>query len=250
MSRKANQDQVVRFSGPERVQHLLVMLLFITLALTGFPQKFHEAGWARFLVHAMGGIGEMRFVHRTAGLLFAGLALVHLTTAIAAVLAGRSKLAMVPTRKDFQDTVTTLRYYLRLSDVRAKFDRFDYREKFEYWGIVIGGLIMIVTGFVLLYPIVVTRLLPGELVPAAKVAHSNEGLMAFLVVITWHIYNVHFAPEVFPFNKTIFTGKMDRERMRHEHALEYARRFPEDDSDSGGHGGPTAPAAGSETGDR
>jgi len=239
MSRKRDQDQVVRFSGPERVQHFMVMLLFTVLALTGFPQKYHDAGWARFLVNTVGGIGEMRFVHRTAGLLFAGLALIHLTTAIAAVLAGRSSLGMVPTRKDFQDTVTTLRYYLRLSDVRAKFDRFDYREKFEYWGIVIGGLIMIVTGFVLLFPIMVTQVLPGEVVPAAKVAHSNEGLMAFLVVITWHIYNVHFAPEVFPFNKTIFTGKIDRERMRHEHALEYARRFPEDAGDRGS-GTPTA----------
>jgi cytochrome b subunit of formate dehydrogenase len=143
---------------------------------------------------------------------------------------------MVPTRKDFQDTVTTLRYYLRLSDVHAEFDRFDYREKFEYWGIVMGGIIMIVTGFVLFFPMAVTHWLPGQLVPAAKVAHSNEGLMAFLVVITWHIYNVHFAPEVFPFNKTMFTGKISREHMRQHHGLEYARRFPSDTASGKGDG--------------
>jgi hypothetical protein len=48
------------------------------------------------------------------------------------------------------------------------------------------------------------------------------------VVIVWHIYNVVFAPEIFPGSKTIFTGKIPRERMRHEHPLEYARMFPEE----------------------
>jgi hypothetical protein len=87
---------------------------------------------------------------------------------------------------------------------------------------------MITTGFALLFPIEATRFLPGQIIPAAKVAHGNEGLMAFLVVIVWHIYNVVFAPEVFPGSKTIFTGKIPRERMRHEHPLEYARMFPEE----------------------
>jgi hypothetical protein len=59
--------------------------------------------------------------------------------------------------------------------------------------------------------------------------------MAFLVVIVWHIYNVVFAPEVFPGSKTIFTGKIPRERMRHEHPLEYARMFPEEADEILGH---------------
>jgi formate dehydrogenase subunit gamma len=222
------QDLVVRFSRFERSQHLTVMLLFSVLALTGFPQKFHESGWAHWLVQAMGGISQVRHLHRLAGGLFAGLAMIHLGSVIAAVLATRSTLAMVPTRKDFQDTIATLRYYLNLTNQHPQFDRFDYREKFEYWGIVMGGIIMISTGFVLLYPMQATQILPGEVVPAAKLAHSNEGLMAFLVVITWHIYNAHFAPEVFPFNKAMFTGKISRAHMREHHGLEYARRFPDE----------------------
>jgi formate dehydrogenase subunit gamma len=222
------KEMVTRFSRFERGQHLAVMVLFSILALTGFPQKFHDAGWAHWLVQAMGGISQVRYLHRVAGGMFAGLAVFHLGAVIAAVLSGRSTLAMVPTRKDFQDSIATLRYYLRLSDHHPQFDRFDYREKFEYWGIVMGGIIMISTGFVLLFPMQVTSLLPGEVVPAAKLAHSNEGLMAFLVVLTWHIYNVHFAPEVFPFNKAMFTGKISREHMREHHGLEYARRFPDE----------------------
>jgi formate dehydrogenase subunit gamma len=224
-------DDIVRFGPRDRIEHLLVMLIFFLLALTGLPQKFHEAAVSKAIVDALGGISQVRFLHRLGGVLFTVLTVIHLVSVLGRVLTGRSSLAMVPGAKDFRDVVTTLRYYLRISDERALFDRFDYKEKFEYWGILFGGLIMIVTGFTLLYPIEVTRFLAGQIIPAAKVAHSNEGLMAFLVVILWHIYNVVFAPEVFPGSKTIFTGKISRERMRHEHPLEYARMFPEEEAE-------------------
>ena len=104
-----------------------------------------------------------------------------------------------------------------------RYDRFDYRQKFEYWGMVAGGLIMVITGFVLFFPVQVSQLLPGQLIPAAKVAHSYEGLMALLVVIVWHIYNAHLNPDVFPFDFSIFSGKISRERMEKEHPLELER---------------------------
>jgi formate dehydrogenase subunit gamma len=225
-------SEVQRFSPRQRIEHLLVMSLFLLLAVTGFPQKFHDAGWAVAIVNALGGIERLRWFHRAAGVLFALLAVSHFGTLVVQAASGRMALSMVPTRKDFRDAIVTLRYYLGLSDEQAKFDRYDYRQKFEYWGLVLGGVVMVLTGFVLLFPLTVTRLLPGELIPVAKVAHSNEGLMAFLVVITWHVYNAHLAPEVFPFEKSIFTGKISRERMQEEHPLEYARRFgaPERDA--------------------
>jgi hypothetical protein len=82
---------------------------------------------------------------------------------------------------------------------------------------------MITTGFILWFPVEVARLLPGEVIPAAKAAHSNEALMAFLVIIIWHIYNAVFSPEVFPLDTAIFTGLISRERMVHEHPIELAR---------------------------
>lgn len=216
----------MRFSRRQRVEHLAVMLLFVLLSLTGFPQKFYASGWAISLADAVGGPATLRLVHRAAGLALGALTASHFLFVLLDLLARRTAPTMIPERQDFRDVVQMLRYYMRLSDTPARFDRFDYREKFEYWGLVFGNLIMVTTGLVLLFPILVARHLPGEMIPAAKIAHSSEGLMAFLVVITWHVYNAHFAPDIFPFNPSIFTGKISKQHLRKTHPLEYERLFP------------------------
>jgi len=214
---------VIRFTLKQRIEHVSVMTLFIILALTGLPQKFFEASWARAIISALGGIDQVRWVHRAAGILFALFTAAHLGILSTLVVTGRAGLSLVPTRQDFLDAIQQIRYYLGVAEEPAKFDKFDYKQKFEYWGLVLGAVIVISTGLVLLYPIPATRFLPGEIIPAAKLAHGNEGLMAFLVVIVWHIYNAHLNPDVFPFDTTIFTGKISADRLHHEHELEYER---------------------------
>jgi cytochrome b subunit of formate dehydrogenase len=216
---------VVRFSRGQRLEHLAVMVLFLALVLTGFPQKFPQAPWAQALVDSMGGLSSARYLHRAAGLAFAVLAMGHLLNASLRLMLRRQALTLVPGRKDFRDVVDNLRYYLGAAEAPPLFDRFDYREKFEYWGMAMGAVVMTFTGLVLYFPLRITQLLPGEVIPVAKVTHSNEGLLAFLVVIVWHIYNVHLAPEVFPFNTAIFTGRITVEQLRHHHPLEHARLF-------------------------
>jgi formate dehydrogenase subunit gamma len=215
-----------RFTGWQRFQHVLVMVLFTVLCLTGLPQKYFDAGWAQPLLEFFGGVDRARWFHRASGLAFAALMAIHFAVEVHALLRGRGSLSLVPNRQDFRDAVTTLRYYLGISDEQARFDRFDYRQKFEYWGLVLGSVLVVSTGLVLLYPVEVTQVLPGSVVPVAMVAHSNEGLLAFLTIITWHIYNAHLNPDVFPFDTTIFTGKISVERMRHEHPRELERIAP------------------------
>ncbi|HUM01158.1 MAG TPA: cytochrome b/b6 domain-containing protein [Thermoanaerobaculia bacterium] len=239
-------EAVVRFSKKQRVEHLVVMLLFMTLALTGFPQKFYETRWAAFIVNAIGGLDRVRFLHRMAGLLFSVATIFHIVLITLLALMRRAGMTMVPTRRDFSDAIQQISWYLGLAKEPAQFDRYDYRQKFEYWGMLIGSLVMVVTGLILYLPLLFTRFFPGEFVPVAQVAHSNEGLMAFLVVITWHIYNAHLSPDVFPFDTCIFTGKISVERMHHEHPLELARVTGEAADASPGHGaapGGSAPPA-------
>ena len=222
------QRYCVRFSKRQRIEHLLVMVLFILLALTGFPQKFFDVAFSQWLIVQLGGIDRVRWLHRVSGVLFAVVAILHLAVVLTLAASKRIPLNMIPTKKDFHDAIITLRYYLGLSEEQAQFDRYEYRQKFEYWGLILGGLIMISTGFILYFPIFWTRFLPGEVIPAANVAHSSEGLLAFLIVIIWHIYNAHLNPDVFPFDTSIFTGKISEERMEKEHPLEYARLMAAD----------------------
>jgi formate dehydrogenase subunit gamma len=215
---------LVRFSVRQRAEHLGVMVLFSALVVTGMPQKYYQASISAKLVHAFGGIEATRLIHRVCGVSFALLVAAHLAVAVWQVLTRRlPRLSIVPGKQDYRDAVQTLRWYLGISRQKARFDRYDYRQKFEYWGMVAGSLIMIGTGFILLFPELVAALLPGQLIPAAQVAHSQEGLMAFLVVIVWHVYNAHLNPDVFPFDRSIFTGRISRHRMLEEHPLELAR---------------------------
>jgi cytochrome b subunit of formate dehydrogenase len=130
---------------------------------------------------------------------------------------------MFITKKDYEDAVHNIRYYFGFENHPAKCDRYDYMEKFEYWTILVGGILMIATGFILWLPTLITRFLPGEIIPAAKALHSNEAMLIFLINAVWHIYNAIFSPEAFPLDTSIFTGYISRERMLREHPLELAR---------------------------
>jgi cytochrome b subunit of formate dehydrogenase len=212
-----------RFSLWQRVQHGIVIVLFAVLCVTGLPQRFFESGWAIWIVNVLGGVDRIRWLHRAAGIAFAILLVAHVAALVIQMLRGHASLSMVPHKQDFTDAIQTLRFYVGASDRPARFDRFDYKQKFEYWGLVLGSLVVVGTGLVLMYPVAITQWLPGAIIPVAMVAHSSEGLLAFLTIIVWHVYSAVLAPEVFPLDTTMFTGKISEERLRHEHPLEWER---------------------------
>jgi cytochrome b subunit of formate dehydrogenase len=94
-----HNDHVIRFGLRDRIEHIIVIVLFFGLALTGLPQKFHDSEVSKAIVNALGGIAQVRYLHRLSGVLFAAMTLLHLVTVMANVVTGRSSLAMVPGRK-------------------------------------------------------------------------------------------------------------------------------------------------------
>ncbi|MBI4872438.1 MAG: cytochrome b/b6 domain-containing protein [Candidatus Riflebacteria bacterium] len=223
----SNTPQVIqRFTTFRVLEHGLTAVVFTTLVVTGLAQKFATVGLAEWVMRLFGGIDTTRLVHRTAGLVFALSLVLHVLTGLYLVVSRRSPATMVINFKDFSDAIANMRFYLGIADHPAQCDRFDYKQKFEYWGCVFGGFVMIATGFILWFPTDIFHLLPflpAEIIPAAKVAHTSEAMLAFLIIITWHIYGCILSPEVFPLDTSIFTGNISVERMRHEHPLELER---------------------------
>jgi cytochrome b subunit of formate dehydrogenase len=199
------------------------MTSFTLLVLTGVPQKFHDSGAGEGLVALFGGMEATRALHRVAGVVFAIQAIVHLAVNGARIFMGTMRPHMLVTRRDFTDTLALVRHSLGRPGPAPRFDRYDGRQKFEYWGILVGGAVMITTGFILMYPLVFSTVLPGQLIPAAKMAHSFEAVMALLVIVVWHFYCAILSPEVFPLDRAIFTGRISEERMKEEHPEEWER---------------------------
>ncbi len=216
-------DWYIRFNVSQRAQHAVLLASFVVLVVTGLPQKYPDLPLATWTIDRLGGIDNARFIHRVFAVILIGQAFYHVAEIGFSALRGRLRPAMVPSVKDFFDALTMLRYSLGLAPARPRFDRYEYRQKFEYWGVIFGTSIMIATGLILWFPTVFTELFPGELVAAAREAHGGEATLALLVIATWHLYSVLLSPGQFPGDLSIFTGRITRHRMEEEHPLELAR---------------------------
>jgi len=216
-------EKVARFSVWTRVEHWMLAFVFMSLVATGLPQKFNDADISIWIVNTLGGIDNVRFLHRVLAVTFIIESLLHVGEMGVLMLRRRFRPSMMFTLQDFRDAFNMLRYSLGFIHERPTFDRYDYRQKFEYWGILFGAGIMIATGATLWFPTYVTKLAPGQFIPAAKEMHSGEALLALLVIVIWHFYDVVISPAVFPLDTAMITGTISGERMHEEHGREFQR---------------------------
>ncbi|HRJ41716.1 MAG: cytochrome b/b6 domain-containing protein [Caldilineaceae bacterium] len=213
-------ERYPRFDTGQRIEHGLLVLSFTILSITGLPQKYPDTGWGEGMIWLMGGIELTRFIHHTAAIVLIVGSIYHLASVGYRLVVKRVQMSMMPGWKDVVDVVQTLGHNFGLIKEAPKMGRYTFGEKVEYWAVVWGTVIMILTGFMLWNPIATSRLLPGEFIPAAKAAHGGEALLAVLSIVTWHLYNVH----VKSFNKSMFSGYLSRHEMEEEHPLELADR--------------------------
>ena len=218
-----SKESFIRFTFSRRLEHIFWITSFIMLAITGLPQKFHSEVWAQQMIILMGGIEFTRVIHRWAAAVMMAATVYHLIWGGYLLFVKKQKFEMMARKKDLQDVGHMLQYFFGLRRDRPKFDRFSYIEKFDYWAVFWGMFIMAGSGLILWFPVFFAQYFPGIMIPLAKTAHSDEALLAVSAILIWHMYNAHFNPRIFPFNPTIFTGKISKERMQDEHALEYER---------------------------
>ena len=207
-----------RFPLARRIEHWVMMLSFTTLAITGLPQRFPSSPVSIAFVGILGGIETLRTIHHIAAIVMMLGTAWHLLVFGYLAYVRRTRFTMLPTLQDVKDGWHALMYNIGRAKSPPQMGRYTFEEKMEYWAFVWGAIIMGVTGFMMWNPIITTRFLPGEVIPAAKAAHGGEALLAVLAIIIWHMYGVHIKR----FNRSMFTGKMTEEEMLHEHPLELA----------------------------
>jgi cytochrome b subunit of formate dehydrogenase len=205
-----------RFTVPQRIEHFLLAVSFSLLGLTGLVQKYPMNSTSERLIEMLGGIQMTRILHRVAAIVFALLAVYHAIVVAYKYFVPRVGMTMMPVLKDITDGLHSLGFSLFLSKEPPKMPRYTYAEKLEYWALIWGGIIMVLTGFMLWNPLITTIFLPGQFIPAAKAAHGGEAVLAVLAIIVWHFYNVHIKM----FNKSMFTGKLTEHQMEEEHGAE------------------------------
>jgi formate dehydrogenase gamma subunit len=205
-----------RFSVSQRIQHWVMFLSFTALAITGLPQRYALSPLAEALIQVLGGIETTRIIHRSAAVIFILVTLYHFFHLMYKMFVEHARPTILPGLRDFLDFLHMVRYHLHLTHEHPRLPRYNFVEKIEYWALVWGSVLMIVTGFLLWNPVFATRLLPGEIIPAAKMAHSAEALLAVLAVAIWHFYSVHLRR----FNRSMFDGTLSRAEMEEEHAAE------------------------------
>ena len=208
-----------RFGLTQRLEHAVIFLSITVLLITGLPQKYRASSWSQELLSTPARVHSIQDIHHIAAIVLALEVLFHLGNAI--VLLVRRKLPgyILPTVQDLRDAVQMLRYLLFFRKDKPSFGKYNFEQKATYWFLFISIGIMVSTGFILLFPVALTRWLPGSVVPAAKMAHSTEAIVTAIFVVIWHFYHVHIER----LNFSIFTGRLNEQEMRTYHADEFER---------------------------
>jgi len=201
---------------------------FLLLAITGLPLKFATAPWASKLMTVLGGAHTAGILHRFAAIVTFGYFAVHLAMVFWGAIVKRERgyfwgwRSMVPQLKDVQDFWGNLKYFLYIGE-RPKIDRWAYWEKFDYLAVFWGVAMIGVSGLMLWLPGFFSKFVPGWVLNAAYIIHSDEALLATGFIFIFHFFHTHLRPEAFPMDPVIFTGVMPLEKFKEERPLEYQR---------------------------
>lgn len=225
------KPQIRRMRHHEVWQHTFLMLSFMVLVVSGFALRFSEAWIARLFFGFEGGFELRGTVHRISAVIFILSTIWHMIF-ITMSLRGRKFVKDIfPNWTDFVQFFARIKFYLGFKySKHPHFERFSYVEKAEYWALVWGTAVMIITGLLLWFDNFFTQYLPDGFLNVSLIIHYWEAWLATLAILVWHLYSTVFSPDVYPMNPSWLTGTMPEDMYAHEHPghLEEAKKEMDD----------------------
>lgn len=211
----------LRMTLNERIQHATLLFSFMTLVVTGFMLRFPDAWWVQEIRSISDKVFTLRsFIHRIAGVMMVVASVVHLTYALFTQRGRELIRDLLPKLQDAWDAIAVIRYNLGFSKIKPKFGRFSYIEKSEYWALVWGTFIMVLTGAIMWFDNTFIGIFTKAGYDISRTIHYYEAWLATLAIIVWHFYFVIFNPDIYPINLAFWKGSLTEEEMQDEHALE------------------------------
>lgn len=208
-----------RFTLAQRWEHMVLLLSVTILLLTGLPQRYRTTTWSQQILSTPGRVETVQQIHHIAAIVLTLEVVYHLGNALVHLARRNLSGEMLPTIQDIRDAWHMILYLLFLRKEKPPFGKYNFEQKFTYWFLFFGIGVMVITGFIIWFPEWFTKLLPGGIVPASKMAHSTEAIVAAIFVVIWHFYHVHLER----LNLSIFTGWLNEKDMQEYHDLEYER---------------------------
>ncbi|MBN2082915.1 cytochrome b/b6 domain-containing protein [bacterium] len=209
-----------RFNLHHRIQHFFMAFPFTMLIITGWPLRFPELVVSKIGCSLVGGVEVVGILHRIFGVMLVGVSIYHAVYLVVMFLRGQRSVAMLPSFTDAKEAWGDILYFLGVRDKRPRFSRYNWIEKVEYYAVIWGTVVMILSGIIIWIPQIATKYLPSWVVPASVIVHGYEALLAGLAIFLWHFYWVHLHPSVYPMSMVWLTGKLTEEEMEHHHPRE------------------------------
>jgi len=216
---ETNDRYFVRLNSNEKLQHIIFVICFIILVITGFMIKVPE-DMVQYLGGAKGTIFILRgILHRTAGTVMILVSLYHVYYLLFKPAGRRYLVDMIPKPKDVKDLIENLKYFLGIKENPPEFDRFSYKHKMEYGALIAGTTLMSITGLLLWFEYFWAKFY----LDIACLVHGMEAILACLAIMVWHMYEVHLRPHKFPIDNMWLTGVIEEEEMKEEYPLHYRK---------------------------
>jgi formate dehydrogenase subunit gamma len=202
MSNESNLVQ--RYNVNERVNHWVVAITFVLLALSGLA-LFHPAFF--FLTNLFGGGTWSRILHP-----FIGVVMFVFFLMLAAKFWDQNRITSADRewKKHFGDILANKAKNL------PEIGKYNIGQKYLFWVLVISIPVLLVSGFIIWQP----YFAPGFSVGTARIASLLHALAAFIAIITIivHIYAAYWTKGSI---RAMTRGTVTKAWARHHHPAWY-----------------------------